>query len=175
GRVIRPRVVERTTQRDGEVAIQPGPFLTGAAGKHDGLIDALEVHVLEARLRISHAGAFQTVELCRALGFLDSHTWQIGELLFDAFAPGFPLWLELAGDALLPIGQVTAVPIGIDHMSAKFTHEVSSLKRQSFPPQSRPSVFVAPMSAVPLEVEDAACQLAAPEIAECGVKIVQRI
>src|SRR5262249_42292294 len=124
GRVIRPRVVERTTQRDGEVAIQPGPFLTGAAGKHDGLIDALEVHVLEARLRIRHAGALQTVELCRALGFLDSHTRQIGELLFDALAPGFPLRLELAGDALLPVGQVAAVPIGIDHMSAVFTHEI---------------------------------------------------
>src|SRR5262249_48206570 len=48
---LRAAVVQRAAERDREIAVEPGPLLAGAAWEHDGLIDALEVHVLEARLR----------------------------------------------------------------------------------------------------------------------------
>src|SRR6516164_3858184 len=63
-------VVQRAAERDREIAVEPGPLLAGAAREHDGLIDALEVHVLEACLRVGHARALQAVQLRRPLRLL---------------------------------------------------------------------------------------------------------
>src|SRR5262249_12704749 len=113
-RELRAAVVQRAAERDGEIAVEPGPLLARAAREHDGLIDALEVHVLEARLRVGHARALQAVQLGRALGLLDADAGQVGELLLDALAALLPLGLEGGGDAGLPVGQVAAVSVGVD-------------------------------------------------------------
>ncbi len=76
-----PAVVQRPAERVRELAVESRPLLAGAAREHDRLVDALEVHVLEARLRVGHAGAVEAVELRLALGLLDAHARQVGEVL----------------------------------------------------------------------------------------------
>src|SRR5262245_4596813 len=133
-RELRPAVVQGAAERDGEVAIEPGPLLARAAREHDGLIDALEVHVLEARLRVGHARALQAVQLGRALGLLDADAGEVGELLLDALAALLPLGLEGGGDAGLPVGQVAAVSVGVDDVGPEASHGSSP---QWPPPSSK--------------------------------------
>src|SRR5262249_58134070 len=106
-------VIQRAAERDREVAIEAGPLLAGAAREHDGLIDALEVHVVEARLRVGHAGTLEAVQLRRPLRLLDSDAWQVGELLLDALAALLPLRLHRRRDAGLPVRQIAAVAVRV--------------------------------------------------------------
>src|SRR6266581_9279415 len=80
------RVVERAAERDREAAVEPRPLLARAAGEHDGHVDALEVHVFEAALRIGHAGPREAVDARRAARLLDADARQVRELLFHALA-----------------------------------------------------------------------------------------
>src|SRR5262249_60942089 len=122
---LRAAVVQRAAERDREIAVEPGPLLAGAAWEHDGLIDALEVHVLEARLRVGHARALQAVQLRRTLRLLDADAGQVGELLLDALAALLPLRLEGGGDAGLPVGQIAAVSVGVDDVGPEASHGCS--------------------------------------------------
>src|SRR2546430_1258760 len=102
--------------------VEAGPLLARAAGEHDGLVDALEVHVLEPGLRVGHAGALEAVELGSPLGLLHADPGQVGELLLDALATRVPERLEPRRDPLVPVPEVAAVAVGIDHVVAEFAH-----------------------------------------------------
>src|SRR5262249_53726844 len=112
----------RTTERDGEAAVEASPLLAGAAGEADDLVDAFQVHVGDARLGIAHAGTVGHVELGRPLRRLDADAGEVGEVLLDAGAALLPPGLELARETIRPTGEVAAVSVRVDHMIAKASH-----------------------------------------------------
>jgi hypothetical protein len=100
-----------------------------------GLVDPLEVHVLEPCLRVGHSRTIEAVKFCLALRHLDADSGQVGELLLDALAPLLPLRLERRRNALEPVAQIAAVTVRIDDVVAESSHFsppfVSSCKLQA--------------------------------------------
>ena len=132
------RVVQRAAQRDGEVAVVQRELLAGAGWEQHRGVDALEVHVGEARLGVVHARAHRRrrAELEVVVGPGGGRGVVVVHLHAAAghVAPGDPvvvlqrahvldhLRAEPVGNAPPPVERLAAVPVGVDHLEPVATH-----------------------------------------------------